>query len=212
MIKADLHVHSHRSRDCLVHPRAIIARAIRVGLNCVAVTDHNTVRGGLELLEEARGFRDFIAISGVEVKTDVGDVLALFVEEEVKSRRFVEVLDYVHSVGGVVVLAHPYRGHVMVEQAAKLVDAIEALNARTDRAANVKARELALKLQKPITAGSDAHTTFEVGRAYTVINGSTPEDVRKAIIKGETEVVGSESSPLVHIFSFMSKLAKLFVE
>ena len=211
MITADLHVHSKYSRDSLLHPRKIVKAAISKGLNCIAVTDHDTVRGGVELLREAKEFKDFIAIPGVELKTDIGDVTILFIEEEIKLRRFNEVMDYVKSIDAITVLPHPYRKHRMIEDAARAVHAIEVLNARTDRRANLKARLLALKLGKPMTAGSDAHTLFEIGKAKTLINGSTIEDVRKALVKGETKIEGSESSPIVHFFSFTSKIVKKII-
>ena len=208
MIRADLHVHSHNSKDSLLHPQKIIRAALKKGLNCIAVTDHDTVKGGLELVREARGLQDFIAIPGVELKTDIGDVILLFVEEEVKTRSFNEVLDHAKSIDALTILAHPYRKHVMIEDVAKRVHAIEALNARTDRPANLKAYALASRLGKTMTAGSDAHVAFEIGKAVTIINGSTIEDVRKALIKGATQIAGSESSPIVHAFSFASKLVK----
>jgi len=208
MIVADLHVHSHRSEDSFLAPRAIIKAALAKGVNCLAVTDHNTVKGGLELVEEAKGLSDFIAIPGIEVQTDVGDVILLFVNEEVETKNFDELLDFAKSVDAVTVLAHPYRKHMRVEELARKVQAIEVLNARSSRSANSKAREMALRLGKAVCAGSDAHTAFEVGRAVTVMEGSSEEDVREALAKGLTRVFGSESSPLVHVLSFACKVVK----
>jgi predicted metal-dependent phosphoesterase TrpH len=208
MIVADLHVHSHHSEDSFLDPRVAIKAAVARGVNCLAITDHNTVRGGLELVEEAKGLRDFIAIPGVEVQTEVGDVLLLFAREEVKIRKFDELLDYAKSVDALTVLAHPYRKHVTVEELARRVQVIEVLNARSSRSANSKAKELASRLGKAVCAGSDAHVAFEVGRAVTIMNGSSEEDVREALTKGEVEVLGLESSPLVHLLSFTCKVVK----
>jgi predicted metal-dependent phosphoesterase TrpH len=208
MIVADLHVHSRRSEDSFLDPRAAIKVAAAKGLNCLAITDHNTVKGGLELVEEAKGLRDFIAIPGVEVQTDVGDVILLFVSEEVRVRRFDELLDYAKSVDAITVLTHPYRKHAMVEELARRVQIVEVLNARSSRSTNLKARELALRLGKAICAGSDAHTAFEVGRAVTIMNGSSEEDLREALTKGRARVFGSESSSLVHLLSFACKVIK----
>jgi len=212
MIVADLHVHSHHSEDSFLVPSAIIKVALRKGVNCLAVTDHNTIRGGLELVREAKGLRDFIAIPGIEVQTDMGDVILLFVNEEVKTKSFDELLDFAKSVDAITVLAHPCRKHVRVEELAKRVQAIEVLNARSSRSANSKAREMALRLGKAICAGSDAHAAFEVGRAVTIMEGSSEEDVREALVKGSTRVFGSESSPLVHLLSFASKVVKRVVK
>ncbi len=212
MIVADLHVHSHHSEDSFLDPRVAIRAALAKGINCLAITDHNTIRGGLELVEESKGFRDLIAIPGVEVRTDVGDVILLFVSEEVKAKNFNELLDYAKSVDAITVLAHPYRKRVVVEELAKRVQAIEVLNARSSRSANSKAREMASRLSKAICAGSDAHLAFEVGRAVTIMEGSGEEDVREALIKGSTRVLGSESSPLVHVLSFACKALKKVVK
>lgn len=206
MIIADLHVHSYNSRDSLLKPRSIVTTAVRKGINCIAVTDHDTVKGGLELVRETRGLRDFIAIPGVEVKTDIGDVILLFAEDEVRVHRFNELLDYAKSIDAVTVLAHPYRKHVMVEEAAMNVQVIEVLNARCLKSTNLKARSLASKLNKPVMAGSDAHTAFEIGKAVTIMEGSDEDDVRRGLLRGDVRILGSESSPLVHLFSFTSKI------
>ncbi|MCS7139325.1 MAG: PHP domain-containing protein [Candidatus Nezhaarchaeota archaeon] len=211
MIIADLHVHSHNSIDSFLDPQRIIEVALKRGLNCVAVTDHNTVRGGLELVREAKSYQGFIAIPGVELKTNIGDVILLFIEEEVKIKSYNEVLDYAESMDALTVLAHPYRGHVMIDDVAKKVHAIEVLNSRSDKIANSKAYNLALKLGKPMIAGSDAHMAFEIGKAVTIVNGSTIEDVRKAIIKGSAQIAGSESNLMVHAFSLAAKLAKIIM-
>lgn len=212
MIIADLHVHSYKSRDSLLKPRDIITTAVKRSVNCVAVTDHNTVKGGLELVKEARGLKDFIAIPGVEVKTDVGDVILLFVSEEVRVERFEELLDHAKSIDAITILAHPYRKHVMVEESARKVQVIEVLNARSFKSANLKASSLASKLNKPIMAGSDAHMAFEIGKAVTIMEGSSDDDIRRRLLKGEVRIFGSESSPLVHLLSFASKIINGVVE
>ncbi|MDH5816310.1 MAG: PHP domain-containing protein [Candidatus Nezhaarchaeota archaeon] len=212
MIIADLHVHSYNSKDSLLKPRDIITTAVKKGINCVAVTDHNTVKGGLELVREARELKDFIAIPGVEVKTDVGDVILLFVDEEIKIERFDELLDYAKSVNAITILAHPYRKHVMVEESARKVQVIEVLNSRSFKSANLKALSLASKLNKPIMAGSDAHTASEIGRAVTIIEGSSEDDIRGRLLKGEVRIFGSESNPLVHLLSFANRIINEVIE
>src|SRR5204863_5617186 len=39
------HVHTKHSPDSLTEPRALAARAVALGVNVLAVTDHNTWRG-----------------------------------------------------------------------------------------------------------------------------------------------------------------------
>ena len=45
---ADFHIHSRYSHDSLMHPEKILTKAKKAGLDAVAITDHNTIRGGLE--------------------------------------------------------------------------------------------------------------------------------------------------------------------
>ena len=61
MAKADLHVHTRYSawrhmrfihpRDCYLEPVEAYERALREGMDLVAVTDHDSVEGALRLLE-----------------------------------------------------------------------------------------------------------------------------------------------------------------
>ena len=47
MIKLDLHVHSHYSEDAIGTPEEIIKYAIRNGMQGIAITDHNEIKGVL---------------------------------------------------------------------------------------------------------------------------------------------------------------------
>ena len=203
LIEADLHIHSYWSKDALCNPKTILKKAKLKGLRVVAVTDHDTVKGGVEALRVSKSSHcEVLVIPGVEVKTDLGDVIALFVEEEVGRRSFYEVLDEVKSRGGIVVLPHPFRGHSMVEEMAKHVDAIEVLNARSSRKQNIMALELADKLSKPMLAGSDAHLSFEIGKARSLlrVDELELESLRKAVLR-PINIKGCESTSLVHVLS-----------
>jgi len=202
----DLHVHSKYSKDSINDPRWIIKVAKKKGLSGVAITDHDTIKGSL-IAKKINNDPDFEIIPGVEIKTDIGDIIGLWITEEIKSRSWEEVIDEIHSQGGVAVLPHPYRGHRAVEEIANRVDVIEVFNARTSKELNKKAHELAMKLHKGISAGSDAHVPFEIGRGVAVINS----DLRKDLIRGEVKPIGKESLYLlVHGLSFaIEKLRKL---
>ena len=78
-LKADFHMHTIYSRDCDTAPKKLVNQCKAVGLNCIAVTDHNSIRGALEVKELA----DFTVIIGEEVKTNQGDIIGLFLEEEI---------------------------------------------------------------------------------------------------------------------------------
>ena len=81
-------------KEVLPHPRGVTAddlifmvkKAIEQGLSGIAVTDHNTIRGGVEAKKYETS--DFEVIVGSEIMTDRGEVIGLFLSEEVKSKSF----------------------------------------------------------------------------------------------------------------------------
>ena len=49
LVRADFHMHTHHSYDSLTTPEQLVARCLEVGLGCIAVTDHNTIRGAQDV-------------------------------------------------------------------------------------------------------------------------------------------------------------------
>lgn len=193
-MRYDLHMHSKYSRDSLNEPRDILKMAKKRGLDGVAVTDHDTIKGG-QAAYKLRKRYGVDVIHGVEVKSSIGDVLCYYVNEEVKSRDFPDLIDEVKAMGGLISIAHPFTGgtfrkpaKVDLNDLPKGVDAIECFNARmVFSSANLKAHVIAKKNGLAMTAGSDAHFLREIGRAYTEFEG----DLRRAIRKRMTEVHGT---------------------
>lgn len=64
MSKIDLHIHTNISDDGEFSPREIIAQCEEQGMNLVAITDHNSVRGVAEAMEAAKNLQ---VLSGVEL-------------------------------------------------------------------------------------------------------------------------------------------------
>ena len=194
-MKFDLHIHSKYSYDSFLSPERIIKIAKKRGLDGVAVTDHNTIKGGVETTRINKG-DNFIVIVGSEIKTEYGDIIGLFLNEEIESRIFMEVVEGIRDQGGLVVLAHPFRKGINLPiDLLKYIELIEAFNARSPKSLNVKALELARKFNKSMTAGSDAHIGFEIGGGRTIMNGEAKEELKR----GDTKVEGEESNYyLVH--------------
>lgn len=194
-MKLDLHIHSKYSYDSFLSPERIIKIAKKRGLDGVAVTDHNTIKGGVETTKINKG-DDFSVIVGSEIKTEYGDIIGLFLNEEIESRIFMEVVEEIRDQGGLVVLAHPFRkGITFPTDLLKYVDLIEGFNARSPKSLNARALELARKFNKSVTGGSDAHLGFEIGRGRTIGSG----EIRGALVEGRTEIEGGESNYyLVH--------------
>lgn len=166
MIKFDLHIHSKYSNDSLLSPKKILEQAERNFLNVIAITDHNTIKGGIECRKISQD--KILVIVGSEVSTDCGDLIGLFLTDEIKSSTFGEVVDEIHEQGGVALLPHPYRRKKFPDNVhLKSVDIIEGINGRTSYELNHKAVALAEKLNKPVVSDSDAHISFEIGRVYS---------------------------------------------
>lgn len=204
-MKYDLHIHSKYSPDSLLKPEKIIKIAKDKGLNGVAITDHNTLKGGLEALKINRD-PDFEIVVGSEIKTEYGDVLGFFLNEEIEDRIFENVIDEIKSQGGISVLAHPYRQYNAPEEIITNVNLVEGFNARSKSVCNIKSLTLADEFNKSLTAGSDAHLYFEIGMGTIV----TEENIEKALKKGKTKIKGNESNYyLVHGLSVLIEKIKL---
>jgi predicted metal-dependent phosphoesterase TrpH len=169
VLRVDLHLHSHFSHDGQSSLQQLIDRARECGLDRLALTDHNTVEGALDLARIAPS----LAIVGEEAKTREGEVIGLFITGRLPPyARPEEVMDLVHSMGGLVYIPHPldpYRSHFRTERIVELadrIDIIETYNPWCDSAANHAAAALAQDLGKVGATGSDAHAAEELGRSW----------------------------------------------
>lgn len=201
----DLHIHSKYSFDSISQPKKIIKIAKNKGLNGVAITDHNTIKGSLEA-EKLNEDENFIVITGAEIQTEIGDVIGLFLNEEIKSRNSIEVIEEIHKQGGISVLPHPYKGHRLNDEIIRKVDAIEVFNSRVRKEDNEKAMKLAEQFKKPITNGSDAHFLYEIGRSKVIINN---KDFMSSILNGEVKLENRKTPLYFENLSQITKSVKL---
>jgi len=171
MWKVDLHSHTIYSKDCLTRTAAFVAQARRLGLNKVAVTEHNRLDGALA----AKALAPDLIIVGEEIQTTQGEIIAYFVKTEVpRGLSPQETIARLRDQGAVISIPHPLdsvrrsaMGLANVLTVIDQVDALEVLNARCVVARdNGAAATLAQQHGKLATAGSDAHTTAELGRCY----------------------------------------------
>jgi len=194
-MKFDMHVHTRHSKKCgWMNPERLVDVAIERGLSGLAVTDHNTISGALEVADLVRDEGILLeVIIGEEINTDRGEVLAYFIDEEIEPGPFEEVLSEIRRAGGISAIPHPFerirRGFCGTEAVLRDVDAIEVLNARC--LFNRRALDLCRGGKKPMLGGSDAHFYSEVGRAWT----ECPFEPRSSILEGKTKVGGGLSSP-----------------
>lgn len=148
-VRFDLHIHSERSPDGRMSLDEIVSCARARGLQGVAVCDHDRA------LTETWDAPDFLLIPGIELSTDQGHLLGLFVTEQIEARKLGAAIDAVHACGGLAVMAHPFERSCDAQRLDAYLDrldGIEVWNGRADRKnpqANAMACALAQRAQKP---------------------------------------------------------------
>ncbi len=202
-MKIDMHIHTSYSPDGKVPPAEVLKIARKLGLDAVAITDHNEIRGALE----ARKLGIIKVIPGIEVSTSAGHVLAYNVDCKIpRGLSIAETAEKIHECGGIAIIAHPYRfwsgvGEREVKENFRYVDGLEIFNARCKKRNNRKARKLWEELGGLYTAGSDAHFADEIGRAWLEV---PCEDIWECIRKGGARAFG-ESRTIGGTFRYVKK-------
>lgn len=180
-MKLDLHIHTCYSYDCLLSLKELERAVSRRGLDGIAVLDHDEIEGARRLRDHA----PFEVIVGEEIGTSDGGIAGLFLRERIPPHLTAdETVDRIHHQGGLVLVPHPLsRGVPGRIQASKLhnilgqVDILEGYNARAPLAADDAAvRQLAAGCGIATSAGSDAHWSCEVGRAWTEVEPARDAD------------------------------------
>jgi predicted metal-dependent phosphoesterase TrpH len=215
MKKYDLHIHTNHSSCSRIKPKKLLRIAKKRGLNGIAITNHNTIKGGAEV-KKANKDKNFEVIIGAEIKTDKGEILGLYLKKEIKSRKAEEVIDEIHKQGGLAIAAHPFTWGLLRTPAKldkkelKKLDGFETFNSRnTFRWENEFAVQFAQKHKLAQTAGSDAHFYYEIGKAFTLFNGS----LRDAIKKRKTVIMGRISPlPIGRTLSMFRRYAVKFIK
>jgi predicted metal-dependent phosphoesterase TrpH len=217
LIKVDMHCHTRLSMDSLNDPRKLVDAAAARGLGALCVTDHNGLANALALSKLPD--LPIKVIPSEEVKSNEGEIIGYFLTELVpKGLSPEETVKRIKGQGGLVAVPHPFDSLRNASRLrtpalerlvdADLVDIIEVLNARSiNPEDNRRALEFAKKHNLPMSAGSDAHTLVEVGRAYVEVPAfDTAEEFLDALRKGK--INGALSSKFIHIGSTWARIAK----
>ncbi|HHY00740.1 MAG TPA: PHP domain-containing protein [Methanothermobacter sp.] len=196
-MRYDFHTHTKYSHDGFIEPYQLVKAAKRRGLSGIAVTDHNTIKGALKVKKYDNS--DFKVICGSEISTERGEVIGLFLNDQIESHLFEEVVEEIRDQGGMVIIPHPFdgirkNGIYPDKSDIKFIDAVEVFNSRClSQKYNDQANRFAKENELGIVAGSDAHFAREVGNAGVIIK---EEDIRKVITRGNVEIFGEKSSLL----------------
>jgi predicted metal-dependent phosphoesterase TrpH len=215
----DLHFHSHYS-DGHNSIEAIAQKARELGIG-IAVTDHNEIRGALEIAQH----RDILSIPGIEMTSSEGthiliyfyqlDQLETFYHDHViphmgndimsstvlqmeeiikRARKFRTVIIFPHPYCGVYTgIQNSYFSDDRREHIFSMVDGVEVINSENMKISNLRSAVLGFNLNKCITGGSDGHRVAQMGRVVTYARcRRNSKAFLDAIRKKKTRVVGKE--------------------
>ncbi|HWQ96366.1 MAG TPA: PHP domain-containing protein [Candidatus Methylomirabilis sp.] len=206
-MKYDMHIHSKYSSDGILGTEEIVKTAIKRGLNGIAITDHNTIKGGMEAKKyETDSLK---VIIGSEIMTEKGEIIGLFLSEEIKPGNVQDVINDIREQNGVVVVPHPFdemrhSSFQPIVEDTKFIDCIEGFNSRCLlQKYNKKAKEFAEINNMIVIAGSDAHFLNEIGNAGII---TEMEDIREAFLKKNINIFGKRTSLINHGLTKVLKL------
>jgi hypothetical protein len=178
----DLHTHTKPwSDDSNLEATELIYRAKRAGLDGICLTEHDWFWDRETIARLSEGHH-FLVLPGVEINTEEGHFLVFGLEQYSFGMWHVETLrSFVDDVGGVMILAHPYRRRLYMDDIIpaaveryyqrpffKLADSIEVLNGKATARQNQFSQELCRRLGLKGIGGSDAHVGTDIPSSATL--------------------------------------------
>lgn len=211
-MRLDMHVHTYFSSDCILTPNVIIKTCLKKNIDGVAATDHNTIKGAVEL----KSLAPFLVIIGEEIKTAQGEVIGYFLEEEISAGMGVEeTISRIKKQGGVVCIPHPFdkirKSRINPSVMDRVIDQINLIEVYNSRnlfpSSNRIASEYAKRHKKLPCVGSDAHLKYEIGGAYIEIDHfDNPKQFLQNL--ASAKLVTNRSGLWVHLVTKFIKFTK----
>jgi len=193
-MKVDLHVHTGYSLDNFTPLDKTIEAVQKSGIDCIAVTDHNEIKGAYEIRRRA----PFRVIIGEEVRSKEGDIIGLFLKKRIPAKLSAyETIMRIKDQGGLVSIPHPFMwffpgrldDHLVHKYVAEgLVDMIEVYNASAITLMSYKKVSEVTKAWPKIAkvSATDAHFPYEfVGACVDMENFSGRDDFLPKFKQGE---------------------------
>ncbi len=194
MIRLEIHCHTKYSKDSMLPFSLLYFKCRLHHIDWIAITEHNNILGALEFKRYCEKRKKSInVIIGEEIMTSQGEIIGLFLNEEIKNGLSCnETIDLIKKQNGIIYVPHPYDEKrsktVLEEECIKnntyRIDCIECYNGRNiSEFYGFKQNDIADKYGLKKVIGSDAHTIWEIGRNYMVVDciPDSPEHFKKAI-------------------------------
>ncbi len=193
-ILCDFHMHTSHSPDSATSPAELVETAVAIGLGAIAVTDHDSIAGGLEARAVAaeHGLPLHVVV-GSEVKTATGEVIGLYLTEDVPGGQpFIDTVAAIRAQGAVVYVPHPFdRRHAIPDPdlLARLVDELDVIEVANGRLLRESYNDDALAFAERHAllqgAGSDEHVIEGLGSAVVELPPfRDPESLLEALAHG----------------------------
>lgn len=233
----DMHAHTHYS-DGLSSVEEIAHRVRELGIG-IAITDHNDIRGAVEIHKDT----STLSIPGIEITSKEGahllvyfydiESLERFYENEIRPNmgnnvmssitlKMEEVIERARAFKGIIIFPHPYCAaytgicntlfsEERLRRLFGMVDGVEVINSQNLKKWNLKSAVLGFNLDKSITGGSDAHRLRHIGK---VVSYAFCENNCKAFLDAvknkQNKVIGKEIDILKKLTSTSFKLKANF--
>jgi predicted metal-dependent phosphoesterase TrpH len=217
-VRCDLHVHSTRSgavdlpvlnrfgNECYSEPGAVYRQARERGMDLVTLTDHDTIRGALELASLPGTFVSEEVTCELpgnrKIHLGVWDITEAQHERIAVARRDAETLfAFLAEERIPFCVNHPFSALTGKRElrdfhvALSVAPMVEARNGRMSGLINSYATQAATETRIPAVGGSDAHTLASVARSYTLVEGArSREEFLEGLRRGHTIPAGSSGS------------------
>lgn len=178
-LRLELHCHTTASLDGLIRPDSLLRTAAAVGLDAIAITDHDTIDGALRVRELAvkRGLPLQVIVGEERTLADGSHLIGLFLERAIESRDVAGMLGEVEGQGGICLIPHPFRrkdgllrgGLEPLRQFEGRLAGFELFSAKCSHAENQRATELLTATRLGPFAGSDAHYECDLGESLNEV-------------------------------------------
>ena len=220
MLRMEMHLHTQYSIDSYLKLDTIIKTCQKKGINALAVTDHGTIEGAERLKEKIEKKNAKIkVITGEEIFTTKGEIIGLFLKERIPYLLSPEeTIQRIKDQGGLVYIPHPFisltansLGKELYEFSKK-IDIVEVFNARSFfKRSGKRANQFARNNGITTAVGSDAHTCFEIGKAYMELEDfNSPQEFLRNLGEAKSVIRGNSwfFSPLSYAILFLSKIQR----
>ncbi|MGV8056979.1 MAG: PHP domain-containing protein [Smithellaceae bacterium] len=229
----DLHFHTSYS-DGHNSVEAIARKAREMGIG-IAITDHNDIRGALEIEKH----KSVLSIPGIEVTSCEGTHILVYFYETESLRKFYRkyikpfmgnnimlstklpmeaIINSARMFHCLTIFPHPYSAaytglynlNFSEDKIADLlenIDGIEVINAENIHRWNLQSALLGFNLGKAITGGSDGHSLYHMGKVVTYAAcPASREAFLDAVKNKQTGVTGKEINLLRKVAYNSAKL------